>query len=85
MNGWNILNRLLGNGRILVAGGVFALTGYVLHMVGANAKLLDSAPFMTIVGVVVGTGFGSAVGYYLGSSQSSAEKDATLKKLATKE
>jgi hypothetical protein len=70
-------------GRVLVVIGIFMLTWYILGLIKTSPSLLNSAPFMTIVGLVMGTGFGSAVSYFLGSSQSSSSKDSTIATLAT--
>lgn len=36
----------------------------------------------TVIGVVVGTGFGSVIGWFFGSSQSSKDKDDTINSLS---
>lgn len=37
---------------------------------------------ITVIGALLGTGLGSVTGYWLGSSQSSASKDHTIRSLS---
>lgn len=63
----------------------------ILAMLAAAGAALIFVPIpdanrdiiITVIGALIGTGFGSVTGYWLGSSQSSAAKDHTIRSLTT--
>jgi hypothetical protein len=61
-----------------VAAGFFALAAYLIYMIGQNAKLLDSAPFMQFAGMIM-TGGVLLVGNFLfGGNKNGADTSARM-------
>ena len=59
--------------QFLIANEIMLLVAFVVFMVFQRG---DGALVNTVVGLIVGTGFGGVVGFYLHSSVSSQRKDA---------
>ena len=61
-----------------VAAGFFALAAYLIYMIGQNAKLLDSAPFMQFAGMIM-TGGVLLVGNFLfGGNKNGSDTNAQM-------
>lgn len=61
--------------------GLFLLSAYVITLLALNPHLAEVQLFDTLATAVVGAGgLLAAVGYYVGSSKSSTDKDATISK-----
>jgi hypothetical protein len=61
---------------ILIMVLVIVLLLFFITIPAANKDVLN-----TVIGAIVGSGFGSVVGFYYGSSQSSKTKDDTITNL----
>lgn len=60
----------------------FALTFYLITLIAFRPELAKVDLFSNIAMLIVGSGAGSAFGYYLGSSKGSADKDAAIQAAA---
>lgn len=58
--------------------GLFALATYIFTLIAFNPHLADIQLFGALAMVVISGGLGGAIGYFFGSSQSSAKKDETI-------
>lgn len=66
--------------------GLFILTFFVIALLALNPALANVQLFATVVTLLVGAGgLLAAVSFYLGSSKSSSDKDATISKQLDKD
>lgn len=66
--------------------GLFLLTFYVITLIALNPALANVQLFATIATLLIGAGgLLAAVSFYLGSSKSSSDKDATISKQLDKD
>ena len=80
---WNRLLDRLPDIRAWVAIGLFALTGYVLHLMATKPDLADSQLFTALATAIVVSGLiGGVVAFLFGSSKSSQAKDQTIAAMA---
>lgn len=68
------LLRLTPDIRVMIVIGYFGLALRLLYMIEGKVQLLDSAPFMTIATLIVGTGgLGAISTWYFGGTRTGSE------------
>lgn len=66
--------------------GLFALTFFIFAIIAVHLDMTDLRQlFVVLATAVVSGGLGSAVGFYLGSSKGSSDKDATIAAMTPKD
>lgn len=65
--------------------GLFSLTAYIFTLIAIDPKLAEIQLFGALATVVISGGLGGAVGFYYGSSKTSASKDETIKSMVDKQ
>ena len=66
--------------------GLFVLAFYIITLIALNPALANVQLFATLATLLVGAGgLLAAVSFYLGSSQSSSDKDKTISKQLDKD
>lgn len=62
--------------------GLFMLTAMIFVMLFLNPAIANVQLFGVLATAVISGGLGASIGFYFGSSQTSAKKDATIASLA---